>query len=65
MVKKYEESKVVRALQAKRSLEIQGSKKLIIETFGHKDPSDVGIKSRGKISFLVNYCGYTHIWHKN
>lgn len=65
MQKKYEESKVVRSLQNKRSLEIQGSKKLIIETFGHKDPSDVGIKSRGKISFLVNYCGYTHIWHKN
>lgn len=65
MVKKHEESKVVRSLQNKRGLEIQGFKKLIIETFGHKDPSDIGIKSRGKISFLVNYCGYNHIWHKN
>ena len=42
----------------------QSRSKEIVETWGPSASRDVGIKSRGKISFLVNYCGYTHNFKK-
>jgi len=52
----YEEQKVVKDLQKKHDLDING--KQIRELRDGK--GDVGIKSRGKIDFLIKYCGYVH-----
>jgi hypothetical protein len=52
---KYTEYEVLKSL-TRKGFEVKG-KQLITPSFN--DPKNVlGIKSRGKISFLLNYCGY-------
>ncbi len=56
--KDYLEDKVVDQLSKKLDLRIQNGH--IMELIDGK--GDVGIHSRGKIDFLVKYCGYVHMW---
>lgn len=53
---KYNETDTVRQLSKKTDISIEG-KRIILNT-GKNRKDDVGIKSRGKIDFLTNYCGY-------
>ena len=53
---KYNEYEVVEQLQEKHDIRIQGNNIFCLR--GQAAKCDVGIKSRGKIDFLVNYCGY-------
>ena len=53
---KYDESTVVSQLQQKHDIRIQGNNIFCLR--GSEAKCDVGIKSRGKIDFLVNFCGY-------
>lgn len=64
-MKDYIESEVVRSLSKKSDISVIQGQKQVIETWGPTAKGDVGIKSKGKITFLVNYCGYTHIFKKN
>lgn len=52
----YDERKVVNELTKKADIRITG--KQILELRDGK--GDVGNASRGKIDFLVKYCGYTY-----
>ena len=63
-MRNYDEGEVVRSLNKKNDIRINQGQKEIVETRGPSASRDVGIKSRGKISFLVNYCGYTHNFKK-
>lgn len=54
----YVEHEVVRQLNKKSDITIVG--KQIKEL--SKGKGDVGIRSRGKIDFLVKYCGYVHFF---
>ena len=58
--KNYVEHEVIAQLQRKQDLHIivEGTSKRIVENRPPESKGDVGIKSRGKISFLVNYCGF-------
>lgn len=60
--KNYTETEVVKSLSQKSDLHIRSDKKVIEERFGKTAKKDVGIGSKGKISFLVNFCGYHHTW---
>lgn len=53
---KYREFEVRDQLQRKHDIRIQGNNILCLK--GKSAKGDVGIKSKGKIDFLVNYCGY-------
>lgn len=53
--KHYDEAKVVKQL-ARKGINVSSSTKSI--TFPKNLFSPVGIRSYGKIDFLVNYCGY-------
>jgi len=59
-VRDYVEHEVVAQLRKKADLDIVG--KQIQENNGPSCKGDVGIKSRGKIDFLIKYCGYTHFF---
>lgn len=59
-VKNYLEHEVVAQLRKKPDLNIIG--KQIQENSGDSCKGSVGIKSRGKIDFLVKYCGYNHFY---
>lgn len=61
-MKNYDESQVVRSLQNKNDLEIDTRKKVIVQLHENRAKCDVGIGSRGKISYLKNFCGYISIW---
>ncbi len=61
----YTEETVVKSLSKKSDLHVNTTKKIITETWGLRAKHDVGIKSRGKISYLVNHQQYTHIWEKS
>lgn len=63
-MRNYDESEVVRSLNKKNDIHVNQGQKDISESWGPTSKSDIGIKSRGKISFLVNYCGYTHSFKK-
>lgn len=63
--KKYIESTVVTQLSKKSDLDVNQTKKVILELFGAKAKHDVGIKSKGKMDFLKNHLGYTHVWVKD
>lgn len=58
----YTEERVVIELRQKHDISIPQDRKQVVECFGSSAKGDVGIKSRGKIHFLVNYCGYVHLW---
>lgn len=58
-MKNYEEGTVVAQLNKKNDLDIKGKQIQVIRT-GH-GKGDVGIRSKGKIDFLTNYCGYVII----
>ena len=62
MTSKHTEDKAVKSLSQKHDLEVNASQKRIVELWGQKARRDVGNGSRGKIDFLINYCGYTHTW---
>jgi hypothetical protein len=59
--KGYVEHEVVSQLSKKADIRISG--KQIQELSEGK--GDVGNGSKGKIDFLVKYCGYTHFYVKN
>lgn len=58
MAKEYVEYKVVEQLNRKSDLQV--SNRQIREVVGKEAKGDVGIKARGKIDFLTNYCEYTY-----
>lgn len=53
---KYSEDEVARQLNKKHDVTIIGG--IIYVLRGQKATNDLGIKSKGKIDFLTNYCGY-------
>lgn len=59
-MKNYDEATVLRELKRNRSIKISGT---IIKV--PKDSTDVGIRTYGKIDYLVNYCGYKLIMIDN
>lgn len=61
-VRDYVEHEVVAQLRRKQDLQIIG--KQIQENTDSHAKGDVGIRARGKIDFLVNYCGYSHMFVK-
>lgn len=56
--KNYEEEDVVHRLRKKQDLYIHGKQIQHLEN----GKGDVGIGSRGKIDFLVKYCGFVHMY---
>lgn len=63
----YQEHEVVAQLRRKADLDIDGKiirelRRFAEEKDSHPAKGDVGIKSKGKIDFLVKYCGYTHYY---
>ena len=56
-VRDYVEHEVVAQLRRKQDLQIIG--KQVQENTDSHAKGDVGIRARGKIDFLVNYCGYS------
>lgn len=54
----YQEDKVVAQINRKADINVNGRQ--IQEIIGGK--GDVGIGTKGKIDFLVNYCGFIHIY---
>lgn len=54
--KNYKEYDVVAQLSKKSDISINGRIIQILSGKGAK--GDIGIKSRGKIDFLIHYCGY-------
>lgn len=59
---KYEEDKVITILSKKQDIFIPREERKIYLLHGSRSKGDVGINSRGKIDFLVNYKGYTPVW---
>jgi hypothetical protein len=60
--KNYDEEQVVRQLNKLHDVFIELGSGNIMLLFGNKAKGDVGIKSRGKIDFLVNFRGYRKQW---
>lgn len=58
----YSEATVVDQLNRKSDLLIPRDRKVIFMLFGPQAKGDVGIKSKGKISFLHKYHDYTITW---
>lgn len=57
---KYTEDKVLSDFRRKHDLNIHGH--AIQQLSGPHAKGDVGIKTKGKIDFLTNYCGYAHYY---
>lgn len=57
MNKNYDEATVIRALNKKRSIKVSNG---VIKV--ERDSTEVGNGTWGKISYLVNYCGYKQIF---
>lgn len=57
MNKNYDEATVVRALNKKRSIKVSNG---VIKV--ERNSTEVGNGTWGKISYLVNYCGYKQIF---
>lgn len=57
---KFEETKVVIDLNKKADLRVEGGQ--IKEMLPPHSKGDVGIKSRGKIDFLIKYKNYTYMY---
>lgn len=64
--KNYDEATVVDSLNRKHDLKANHYKKTIQElktnSSGTQSKGDVGIKTKGKIDFLVNYKGWNHFF---
>ncbi len=56
----YTEDQVLNALRRKNDIRVVG--KQVQELNSDKAKGDIGNKTRGKIDFLLNYCGYTHFY---
>lgn len=62
---KYEEHIVLAQLAKKHDIYIpKDGEKTIQLLYGNMAKGDIGIKTRGKIDFLVNYKGYRTQWVK-
>lgn len=59
----YVEHQVIAELDRKADLRVVG--KQIQEITGDRAKGDVGNGTKGKIDFLVKYCGYTHFYVKD
>lgn len=59
-IKNYSEYEVVKALNKKNDCYVSTHFKRIYE-LNEEGKGDIGIKSKGKMSFLKNYCGYLKI----
>lgn len=60
--KGYEEYEVVRNLNKKHDVKVNPEEHSIKMLYGKLAKGDVGIRSKGKIDFLVNYKGYRKSW---
>lgn len=58
----YVEHEIVNQLNRKADLRIIG--KQIQELTDERAKGDVGNSTKGKIDFLVNFCGYSHFYVK-
>lgn len=62
----YEEDAVVYQLNRKADINITGKQIAELKRFpgegGQQAKGDIGIKAKGKIDFLVNYCHYSHFY---
>lgn len=56
----YNEYEVVMKLQKKHDIRIK--ERTIIILYGNSSKGDIGIGSKGKIDFLMRYCGYTRFF---
>lgn len=59
---RYEETKVVRELSKHPDIIMPKDGKLIKLVHGPKSRAGLGNKTKGKLDFLVNYCGYKTTW---
>lgn len=59
MAKEYREYEVVEQLNRKSDLQV--ANRQIKEVVGKEAKGDVGIKARGKIDFLTQYCDYSYV----
>jgi hypothetical protein len=57
--KNYDEATVIKQLSMKHDIRINPNNGVISILRDPKGKSDLGIKSKGKIDFLVNHKGYT------
>ena len=57
----YVEHEVVSQLNQKNDIFIPRDKKVMYELVCNAAKGDIGIMSRGKMSFLKKYCGYIHL----
>ena len=58
MKQKYDEIQVVKALNQKHDCRVNSAHKKIEIIKDPHGKGDLGNKSKGKIDFLLNYCGY-------
>lgn len=56
-MRNYQENEVIKSLNEKNDLFVNQGQKLIF-TLVESPKGDIGIKTKGKISYLVNYLGY-------
>ena len=56
-MKKYNESEIIAQLGKKNDIRIIGRKIMHLKS----GKGDVGIKSKGKMDFLIKYCGYIYV----
>lgn len=61
--KNYVSGDVAAQLKLKHDIQIHGQRIEIL--YGEGSKGDVGIKSKGKIDFLVNYCDYSQAYVKH
>jgi hypothetical protein len=59
----YTEDQVLQDLKKKNDIRVVG--KQIQQLSSDSAKGDVGNSSKGKIDFLVKYCGYTHFFVKD
>ena len=57
MQKPYSEHEIVNHLSRKNDLRI-GQNRDIQLLYGDSAKGDIGIRTRGKLDFLINHCGY-------
>lgn len=56
---KYSEYEVLKSLNKKKCLVVNNNTRNIRITSRENEPTDIGIRTKGKIDYLKNYCGYT------
>lgn len=60
--KGYNELDVLRDLHKKHDLRVFLETRQIVMLYGSSVRGDIGIKTKGKIDFLINYQGYKKSW---